>query len=407
VKDSADRLVATFVYNERNQRIKKINYNAGTPSITTWYIVDATGRELSIYDNSSGSTAQTEMPLYGSNRLGVVEKNGATLAYIYELKDHLGNVRVTVDRNKVLQSWIDYLAFGEVNPERHAFSAYTRRSEYQGESAQYDAETEWNSFDLRMYDARIGRWLSVDPYGQHWSPYEGMGNNPAMFIDPTGGEDENHMINLPEVTVTGTRSITNIPSIVLGLNYQNGTNPLAGLRLDYDADDIRSIGNIRLPGGVDYSAVYIPKSKLTGTTNESDFWRTHMGRDLISMKEYFTNTEELRELNDAVSTVANGGKVLGLGMMAFGLTSTTGVFIAELSGTVSTVTDGADVLLDLAEGKFTSAGVKSSFFVISLTTGGIISRSMYGGTAQTVTSTVSDMVTSGLQNMATSQMDKE
>jgi hypothetical protein len=29
----------------------------------------------------------------------------------------------------------------------------------------------------------------VDPYGQHWSPYEGMGNNPANNTDPDGGID--------------------------------------------------------------------------------------------------------------------------------------------------------------------------------------------------------------------------
>jgi len=45
----------------------------------------------------------------------------------------------------------------------------------------------WNSFDLRMYDANVGRWLSKDPMGQYWSPYEGMGNNPVSNSDPTGG----------------------------------------------------------------------------------------------------------------------------------------------------------------------------------------------------------------------------
>jgi hypothetical protein len=38
-----------------------------------------------------------------------------------------------------------------------------------------------------MYDARFGRWLSVDPYGQYASPYIGMGNAPHMGVDPDGG----------------------------------------------------------------------------------------------------------------------------------------------------------------------------------------------------------------------------
>jgi hypothetical protein len=38
-----------------------------------------------------------------------------------------------------------------------------------------------------MYSSRIGRWLSVDPYAQYWSPYLAMGNNPVSRIDPDGG----------------------------------------------------------------------------------------------------------------------------------------------------------------------------------------------------------------------------
>jgi hypothetical protein len=43
------------------------------------------------------------------------------------------------------------------------------------------------AFQLRLWDGRIGRWLSPDPYRQHASPYLGMGNNPIGGIDPDGG----------------------------------------------------------------------------------------------------------------------------------------------------------------------------------------------------------------------------
>jgi hypothetical protein len=43
------------------------------------------------------------------------------------------------------------------------------------------------AFQLRLWDGRIGRWLSPDPMGQHASPYAGMGNNPVSHIDPDGG----------------------------------------------------------------------------------------------------------------------------------------------------------------------------------------------------------------------------
>jgi|GEM_PF-2099328 len=45
------------------------------------------------------------------------------------------------------------------------------------------------TFELRLWDGRLGRWLTVDPMGQYFSPYLGMGNNPISRIDPDGGMD--------------------------------------------------------------------------------------------------------------------------------------------------------------------------------------------------------------------------
>ncbi|UII29540.1 hypothetical protein LVD15_23340 [Fulvivirga maritima] len=58
---------------------------------------------------------------------------------------------------------------------------------YQGNFAEEDEETGWNSFELRMYDPVTGRWISTDPMRQYASPYNGNGNNPINNIDPTGG----------------------------------------------------------------------------------------------------------------------------------------------------------------------------------------------------------------------------
>ena len=53
-----------------------------------------------------------------------------------------------------------------------------------------DSETGRSAFELRNYNSTIGRWLSPDPYAQHWSPYLAMSNNPISFIDPDGGQDD-------------------------------------------------------------------------------------------------------------------------------------------------------------------------------------------------------------------------
>jgi RHS repeat-associated protein len=59
------------------------------------------------------------------------------------------------------------------------------RYAFQGQ--ELDRETGMEAFQLRLWDGRIGRWLSPDPKGQNHSPYMGMGNNPVRMIDPDGG----------------------------------------------------------------------------------------------------------------------------------------------------------------------------------------------------------------------------
>ncbi|MBI2271341.1 MAG: hypothetical protein HYU69_13440 [Bacteroidetes bacterium] len=87
------------------------------------------------------------------------------------------------------QSMADYYAHGSLMPGRNYFGSPAYRYGYQGQFAEKDLETGKNSFELRNWDALLGRWSTIDPYGQHHSPYMGMSNNPINFVDPNGGED--------------------------------------------------------------------------------------------------------------------------------------------------------------------------------------------------------------------------
>ncbi len=72
-------------------------------------------------------------------------------------------------------------------PNRQLTGSEQYRYGYQGEFAETDSETGKTAFQLRIYDPRIGRWLTVDPMGQYHSPYMAMDNRPNMSVDPTGG----------------------------------------------------------------------------------------------------------------------------------------------------------------------------------------------------------------------------
>ena len=63
--------------------------------------------------------------------------------------------------------------------------ANSYRYAFQGQEK--DPETGMEAFELRLWDSRIGRWLTTDPAGEFFSPYLGMGNNPISNIDPDGG----------------------------------------------------------------------------------------------------------------------------------------------------------------------------------------------------------------------------
>ena len=77
----------------------------------------------------------------------------------------------------------DYYPFGMPMPNR-GFGTNSYRYAFQGQEK--DSETGKEAFELRLWDGRIGRWLTVDPAGQYSSPYLGMGNNPINGVDPDG-----------------------------------------------------------------------------------------------------------------------------------------------------------------------------------------------------------------------------
>ena len=81
-----------------------------------------------------------------------------------------------------LTSKTDYYPFGMPMPNRNIEGNY--RYKFQGQEK--DSETGMEAFELRLWDSRIGRWLSPDPKKEFSSPYLGMGNNPIVFIDRKG-----------------------------------------------------------------------------------------------------------------------------------------------------------------------------------------------------------------------------
>lgn len=188
-----DRTLVRFLYNESGQRIKKESYSTASPyglDKTTFYALNLSGNILAVYNfSNSGTLVSIEENIYGLSRLGYFNRTTPNVIN-YEITDHLGNVRAIVQKTPngtTTQSSIDYYPFGEQLPDR---SVSITNSRYAFQGQELDTETGMEAFQLRLWDGRIGRWISPDPMGQYASPYLGMGNNPVNRIDPDGGKDE-------------------------------------------------------------------------------------------------------------------------------------------------------------------------------------------------------------------------
>ena len=146
----------------------------------------------------------------------------------YELSNHLGNVLTVVsDRtygvdnnsdgkidyyNADIISTNDYYPFGmqmpgrkfSKNSYRYGFNGMEKDKEFTNTESHYD-------FGARIYDSRLGRFLSVDPKSKNFAfqcPYVFAANGPNLFIDAYGEEPITAIIDAVTAFV-----------VTAGLNY--------------------------------------------------------------------------------------------------------------------------------------------------------------------------------------------
>ena len=195
----------SFAYNPFGQRqIKR------TASDSTYYIHDATGNVMSIYVKDYPKIVAKERPIYGSSRLGIMNKevefnltgnllsksNSTIGIKEYELCDHLSNVSVVVfDRKEcsisvikpIVKTHTDYYPFGypirtrtNSSDYRFGFNGQEKDNEVYGNGNIYTAEY-W------QYDSRLGRRWNVDPITKpSLSTFSTFANNPIYFMDIFG-----------------------------------------------------------------------------------------------------------------------------------------------------------------------------------------------------------------------------
>ncbi len=215
-----------YTYDAAGNRISK-NLHSPTVNKNTFYIRDASGNVMSIYQEgentiNDGDLTQTELHLYGSSRLGVYNVNVNTECAetyteltnfirgnkFFELSNHLGNVLATISDKKLghnsgadtidynfadVVTANDYYPFGMLMPGRKFDAGSSYRYGFNGKENDNEVKGEGNQQDygLRVYDTRLGRFLSVDPLAKDYpwnSTYTFAENDILRNVDLDGGE---------------------------------------------------------------------------------------------------------------------------------------------------------------------------------------------------------------------------
>ncbi|CAM1364933.1 conserved hypothetical protein [Tenacibaculum litopenaei] len=154
-----------------------------------------------IYNKVSGRGASVNLAFFNHPE-GYVSNDSGSLNYVYQYKDHLGNVRLSyIDDNKdgnITQNEIveesNYYPFGLKHKGYNGNvsslgNSVAQKFGYNGKELNDELGIEWHDFGARNYDAALGRWMNLDPLAEKMrrhSPYNYAFDNPLWYIDPDG-----------------------------------------------------------------------------------------------------------------------------------------------------------------------------------------------------------------------------
>jgi RHS repeat-associated protein len=220
MKSDLNKNITSIVYNHLNLPVEIVFNNSQDTKIE--YLYNALGEKVQklvksmstpAFDYETGLTTPstkvetTTLYLNGFQYLngaldvfphaqGLVSVSGGTFTYLYQYKDHLGNIRLTYKDTNGVAAITDenhYYPLGMKITETNYVNPFglpaAQKYRYNGQEWQDELGLNMTAMDFRQYDNAIGRFVARDPLAElsySQTPYHFANNSAVNYSDPSG-----------------------------------------------------------------------------------------------------------------------------------------------------------------------------------------------------------------------------
>ena len=402
----ANKGITNISYNHLNMPTEVVFNN--NPNKRIEFVYDAAGIKQRKITNDNGSITTTD---YAGNQVyengslkqfyhaeGYVEPNGqSSYQYVYQYKDHLGNIRITyaddnsdgvVGTNEIRREQ-NYYPFGLEHRGYNtgSYGAKNNLKTYQGQEFNEDLGLNTHEWKYRMSDPALGRFWQVDPLAEEYT------------YNSTYAFQENKMglgIELEGLEVFGLELLQDLirrgQNIVQGSDKMTtGSSNMLNEAMSGKTGERMVVENVQSSADIEVSST------------DSNFELTMEGAAQID--EALPDKQDVREAADTLELVGDT-MVIG-GAIATPANPAAAAATVATGGIVGTIGFGTNMFLDLSEGNFTGAFVRGLIEATSFGMGSLVRKSGGDQVVEEMTNTVLNRTGESVQKIVTEEENKK